>query len=183
MVAGWDVELVVVPRASKLMITANEIETIRSIAQAGSSYETIMRLLDETQWEIEADEVALGFLRVFIPDAADECYRLIIGYRDPKRPPYCLLTFSVFPDLEEYLTAFNAAFHSAAQTLTRYLGAPTASGQRRLHFRSWPYSYQRWSLPEGEFTLVQDEFDIQEGMDVTLWVQPVGTPIEDTASL
>ena len=76
-------------------------------------------MLSETQWEIEADEVDLGFLRVFIPDADDECYRLIIGYRDPDRPPYCLLTFSLFPDLEEHLAAFNATFHSAAQALTR----------------------------------------------------------------
>ena len=41
----------------------------------------------------------------------------------------------------------------------------------------------RWSLPEGEFTLVQDEFDIQDRMDITLWIQPVGTPIEKTVSL
>ena len=156
---------------------------VRSIARAGGDYDTIKRLLAETQWEIEVDEVDLGFLRVFIPDAKDECYRLIIGYRDPGHPPYCLLTFSLFPDSEEQLAAFNAAFHSAAQTLSRSLGVPTASGERRLSFRAWPYAYQRWSLPEGEFTLVQDEFDIQDGMDVTLWMQPVGTPLEETANL
>jgi hypothetical protein len=165
------------------MISAKDIETIRSIVRAGSDYDAIKRLLAETQWEFEADEVDLGFSRVFIPDAVDQCYRLIIGYRDPDRPPYCLLTFSLFPDSEERLSAFNAAFHSAAQTLTRYFGVPTASGHRQLSFRTWPYSYQRWSLPEGEFTLVQDEFDIQDGMDVTLWMQPVGTPIEETMSL
>ena len=81
------------------------------------------------------------------------------------------------------LAAFNAAFDSAAQTLTRYFGVPTASGSLQLSFRTWPYSYRRWSLPEGEFTLVQDEFDIQDGMDVTLWMQPVGTPIEETVNL
>ncbi len=165
------------------MLSAQDIETIRSVARAGSDYDTIKRLLGETQWEIEADEVDLGFLRIFIPDTDDECYRLIIGYRDPDHPPYCLLTFSLFPDSEEHLTAFNAAFHSAAQALTRNLGAPIASGERRLSFRTWPYAYQRWSLPEGEFTLVQDEFDIQDGMDVTLWMQPVGTPLEKTVTL
>ena len=66
---------------------------------------------------------------------------------------------------------------------TGCFGAPTASGYRQLSFRMWPYAYQRWSLPEGEFTLVQDEFDIQDGMDVTLWMQPVGTPLEETANL
>lgn len=31
--------------------------------------------------------------------------------------------------------------------------------------------------------IVQDEFDIQDGMDVTLWMQPVGTPLEETVNL
>jgi hypothetical protein len=165
------------------MISAKDIERIRSIIRAGSDYVAIKRLLAETEWEIEADEVDLGFLRVFIPDPVDECYRLIIGYRDPERPPYCLLTFSLSPDSEEHLAAFNAAFHSAAQTLIRHFGEPAASGQRQLSFRTWPYFYQRWSLPDGEFTLVQDEFDIQDGMDVTLWMQPIGTPLEETVTL
>jgi len=106
-----------------------------------------------------------------------------IGYRDPDHPPYSLLTFSLFPDSQEHLATFNVAFHSAAETLTRYFGPPTESGDHQLSFRTWPYAYQRWSLPEAEFTLVQDEFDIQDGMDVTLWAQPVGTPIEKTLHL
>jgi hypothetical protein len=162
------------------MISGQDIDTLRSIARAGGDYGALKRLIAETQWEIEADEVGLGFLRIFIPDPSDECYRLIIGFRDPGHPPYSLLTFALFPDLEEHLAAFNAAFQSTAEAITRYLGAPIAGGDRRLSHRTWPYAYQRWSLPEGEFTLVQDEFDIQEGMDVTLWIQPAGTPIERT---
>jgi len=85
--------------------------------------------------------------------------------------------------LSPKIPAFNAAFHSVAGALTQCLGAPGAVGDRRLSFRTWSYAYKRWSLPEGEFTLVQDEFDIQEGPDVTLWIQPVGTPIEKTLRL
>jgi hypothetical protein len=165
------------------MISTEDIDTLRSIARAGDDYGTIKRLLAERQWHIDEDDVDLGFLRVFIPDAADGRYRLILGYRDPDRPPYFLLTFSLFPDSEEHLAAFNSAFRSAAETLTRYLGAPTASGDHRLSFRTWSYAYRRWSLPEAEFTLVQDEFDVQDGIDVTLWAQPVGTPIEQTLQL
>lgn len=162
------------------MISAKDIQVIRSIVRAGSDYDAIKYLLASTHWEIDADEVDLGFLRVFLPDANDKYYRLIICYCDPDRPPFCLLTFSLFPDSKDHLAAFNAGFDSAAETLTRYFGGPNASGQRQLSFRTWPYSYRRWSLPEGEFTLVQDEFDIQDGMDVTLWMQPVGTPLEET---
>jgi hypothetical protein len=162
------------------MISAEEFETLRSIARAGDDYAAIKQLLAGTNWEIEEDDTDLGFLRIFIPDETDECYRLIIGYRDPERPPYSLLSFYVFPDSEENLAAFNSAFHSVAETIAQYLGAPTVSGEYQPTYRKWSYAHYRWSLPEGEFTLVQDEFDIQDGMDVTLWIQPVGTPLEET---
>jgi hypothetical protein len=35
-----------------------------------------------------------------------------------------------------------------------------------------------WVLADSTITLVQDELDIQFGMDVTLWIQPAGTKIE-----
>jgi hypothetical protein len=162
------------------MISAKDIDTLRAIARAGDDYGTIRRVVDATKWEIDEDDTDLGFLRIFIPDAADKYYRLIIGYRDPEHPPYSLLSFYVFPDSEEHLAAFSSAFQSAADAISQYFGAATLSGERRLSFRTWSYAYRRWSLPEGEFTLVQDEFDIQEGMDVTLWIQPVGTPLEET---
>jgi len=165
------------------MISAKDIDTLRSIARVGDDYIEIKKLLAATGWEIREDDSRLGHLRVFIPDAADEVYRLIIVYYDPERPPYLLLTFFLFPDSEDHIAAFNSAFRSTADTITRYLGAPAAAGDHRLSFRKWPYAYRRWSLPEGEFTLVQDEFDIQDGMDVTLWIQPVGTPIEETLHL
>lgn len=161
------------------MISAKDIEILRSIGRAGSDYDAIKGLLAETQWEIEEDEVDLGFLRIFIHDASGECYRLIVGYRDPDHPPYFLLTLAVLPEFERHLAEFNKSYRSAAETLTRHFGAPTMSGERQFSFRSWPYAYYRWSLPEGEFTLVQDEFDIQDGMDVTLWKHPVGTPLEE----
>lgn len=165
------------------MISAKDADTLRSIARARDDYHTIKRLLAATEWEIDEDNARLGFLRVFIPDTTDEYYRLIIGYRDPNHPPYSLLSFYLFPDSEEHLAAFNSAFNSTAAAMTGFFGAPTAKGDRRLSFRTWSYAYHRWSLPEGEFTLVQDEFDIQEGMDVTLWIQPIGTPIAEILDL
>lgn len=165
------------------MISAEDFNTLRSIAQAGQDYDAIKRLLEGAAWGVDEDDADLGFLRIFIPDATDECYRLIIGYRDPDRPPYSFLTFALFPASEEKLAAFNLVFHSAAEAIAQFLGAPTVSGERKLDFRTWSYAYYRWSLPEGEFTLVQDEFDIQEGMDVTLRIEPVGTPINVTLHL
>lgn len=162
------------------MISSKDIDIFRSIVRAGDDYEAIKRLLTGTQWTIDEDKVSLGFLRILVPDSSDESYRLIVGYRDPDHPPYCLLTFYLFPDAEDQLTAFNSAFDTVSKTLTQSLGVPTLKGDYQHSFRTWPYFYQRWSLPEAEFTLVQAEFDILDGMDVTLWAQPVGTPIEQT---
>src|SRR5262245_17405853 len=134
------------------MISAEGFETLRSIARAGQDYAAIKQLLEATQWEINDDNTDFGYLHVFIPDETDKCYRLIIGYDDPDRPPYSLLTFSLFPPSEQQLEAFNAAFHSAAEAIAQHVGAPTTGGERQLSFRKWSYAYYRWSLPEGEFT-------------------------------
>lgn len=160
------------------MISAKDIDLLRSIAKAGSDYDAVKRLVNGMQWEINGDEVGVG-LTAYIRDASGERYRLIIGCQDPYHPPYFLLTFTVLPEFEEDLPEFNAVFQTAVEMLTRCFGPATVSGTRQFSFRSWPYAYHRWSLPEGEFTLVQDEFDIQDGMDVTLWKHPVGTPLEE----
>lgn len=160
------------------MLSAEDFDTVRSIARAGSDYGEIKRLLATTNWEMDADDTDLGFLRFFIPDETDKFYRLIISYRDLDHPPYSLITFHISPDSEEHLPAFNAAFHATAEAISQFLDAPTISGERRPSYRSWSYAWCRWSFRENEFTLVQGEFDIQDGMDVTLWIQPPGTPID-----
>ncbi|SPE58479.1 hypothetical protein SBV1_2740004 [Verrucomicrobia bacterium] len=38
------------------MISAKDIDTLRSIARAGDDYGTIKRLLDMTEWEIDEDD-------------------------------------------------------------------------------------------------------------------------------
>lgn len=163
------------------MISSKDIDTLRAITRAGEDYDQIKQELVAVAWKIIEEDVDLGYLRVAIPDASNnECYRLIIGYRDNDHPSYSLLTFFNFPDSEEHVAKFNSAFQSVADAIKRTLGAPTSSGDHRLAFRTWSYAYHRWSLPEGEFTLIQDEFDIQAGMDITLWMQKVGTPIEKT---
>lgn len=166
------------------MISSKYLDTLRSIARARDDYSTIKRLVAETDWKIDEDETDLGYLRILIPaDLGGQYYTLIIGYNDPNRAPYSLLTFACFPDSEKHIPAFNELFRSVAEDITRHLGNPSVSGDHRFSFRTWPYSYHRWSLPEGEFTLVQDEFDIQSGIDVTLWIQPVGVTIQETLHL
>jgi hypothetical protein len=163
------------------MISATDMSVLRSIARAGDDYEEIKRYVVTQSWKIVEDELDLGYMQVTIPSpTGSEEYRLIIGYRDPQRPPYLLLSFFLFPDSQENIPAFNWAFRWAADVIGQILGPATVTGKHQLSFRSWPYAYHRWSLPEAEFTLIQDEFDVQDGLDITLWIQPVGTSIEET---
>jgi hypothetical protein len=53
------------------------------------------------------------------------------------------------------------------------LGPPSSFGEYTYpHREGWPYSYSWWSLADATIVLVQDEFDIQFGMDISLWVLP-----------
>ncbi len=166
------------------MISAADIHALRLIIRASENYVEIKRVLSTVDWKIEEDEPDLGYMRVGIPaDKAGGYFTLIIGYRDSEHPPYLILTFACFPDSSKSIAEFDEMFLAGVDSIQRVLGNPALSGRRQLSFRDWPYAYQRWSLPEGEFTLVQDEFDIQNGMDVTLWVQPIGTPLEKTLRL
>ena len=166
------------------MISGKYIDTLRSVPRSGYDYDAVKRLLSETDWRISEDETDLGYLRIGIPaDRLGGFYTLIVCYRDPDHGPHCLLTFACFADSESQVPPFNALFLSAAEDVAQHLGEPNVEGERRFSFRAWPYAYRRWSLPEAEYTLVQDEFDIQSGMDVTLWIQPVGTAIRETLRL
>lgn len=166
------------------MLSAKDIDTLRSIARAHGDYLKIKQVLGTVVWHITEDAPDLGYMRVDIPtDKVGEFYNLIVVCHDDERHPHLLLTFVCFPDSEGYIADFNAKFQAAANAIEQGLGKPNIIGQHQLSFRAWPYTYHRWSLPEGEFTLVQDEFDIQNGMDITLWIQPVGTPLEKTLHL
>ena len=98
------------------MISPKDLDTIRSIARTGGDYGAIKQLLAGTTSKIEEDAVDLGFLRVFILDAADECCRLITGYHDPDRPALFIAHVFRVSRFEEHLAAFNAAFQSATAT-------------------------------------------------------------------
>src|SRR6266404_9042102 len=127
------------------MISAKDIDVLRSIARAAGRYDEIKRQLAAVEWRILEDKVALGYLSALVPDSSNsQGYRLIIGYRDPEHPPYCLLSFFLFADSEERIAAFNSAFHSVADAIKQILGAPTSTGEHRLSFRNWSYSYHRW---------------------------------------
>jgi hypothetical protein len=68
----------------------------------------------------------------------------------------------------------RAGWCSAAATRCRAAERPSVYAHRA----AWRYSFAGWGLTDATLVLVQDELDIQFGMDVTLWVQPAGTSIQ-----
>jgi hypothetical protein len=58
------------------------------------------------------------------------------------------------------------------------LGPPSRTGSYYYHHRrECPYSFSWWGLKDASLALVQDEHDIQFGMDVSLWVLPEGIEV------
>jgi hypothetical protein len=50
------------------------------------------------------------------------------------------------------------------------LGQPRREGTYEFpHRTGWPYGFRAWRVPEEQVILLQDEHDIQFGMDVSLW--------------
>jgi hypothetical protein len=70
---------------------------------------------------------------------------------------------------------FDAAYRCLADVALETLGPAARTGRYEYaHRPGWPYSYCLWRLDEAQVILLQDEHDIQFGMDVSLWLFPPG---------
>lgn len=97
---------------------------------------------------------------------------------DGRRPRAYLPLFH-FEDYEDGRIVFDRVYDSLLQQTADLLGQPLLSGlYENLHRPGWPYKYAWWPLAKSTFALVQDEYDIQFGMDVSLWVLPGGVAFE-----
>jgi hypothetical protein len=66
---------------------------------------------------------------------------------------------------------FDAAFAAARQVTIGCLGEPFGTGTYEYRHRpGWPYSYAVWPGERAFFIILQDEIDIQFGMDVSIWL-------------
>ncbi len=158
-------------------ISKEHISILRSIAKAGFAYDSTKKLASAGRWELVDDESDLGFLRFSIASFVDEDPRTVVVEFDKSgRQPFAFVPLFCFPDMDEQIAVFDTAFQSVAQGLERVLGTAPTSGQYRYSHRKRQYAYAWWSLPDAELVLVQDEFDIQNGLDITLWVRSAGTP-------
>lgn len=160
-------------------ISTNHIATLRAIAKAGFTYHTTKQLAATSHWQLTDDEFDLGYLRFDIELMIGEPpLSAVVEFGNEERPPFAFIPIFCVPDCNTHLSEFDNSFQFLAWELDRILGTPILTGEYGYPHRPWHYSYRWWSLPEVELVLVQDEFDIQEGFDITLWLLPAGSPKE-----
>lgn len=162
---------------SSQTISASDLGVIRAIANAGFTYSSAKELAAAAHWELDQDEPSLGYLRFNVGLIAGEPpLSLVVEFGMDDRPAFAFIGLYGVPERDQHEAEFAAYFNAADQALQRSLGTPTSAGTYGYPHRTWLYNYSWWSLTDASLALVQDEFDIQSGFDVTLWVFRPGTP-------
>ncbi len=164
-------------KARMMAISKDEITALCALAKAGFNPGAARDIGTGSGWNIAEDEVELGFLRFDLEILqGHEPRSLVVEIGDGERSSFAFVGLFCFPELEQQLPEFRGAFDSVAQALEEVIGEPSISGDYGYAHRAWRYAYHWWSLPDTELVLVQDEFDIQSGFDVTLWILRAGSP-------
>jgi hypothetical protein len=157
------------------------VAVLRAISHAGFAYAPTKALCEAAGWRLVDDEPDLGYLRYDMPLAAgsDEQRPLSVLIAESNKPPLAFAPLFYFEEYDEGREPLDHAFRFLADQLAGFLGAAGRSGVYSYpHRAGWLYSFAGWELDDATLVLVQDEFDIQFGMDVTLWVQPAGSAIQ-----
>jgi hypothetical protein len=161
--------------------SSNVVAVLRTISRAGFAYAQTKELAEAAGWKLIDDELDLGYVRfdVQLVPGRDVRRPLAVEVCESGRPPRAFVPLFYFEEHEVRREPFDKAHRSLSEQLTRVLGPPSLSGEYCYqHREEWIYLYSWWSLADAEFVLVQDEFDIQFGMDVSLWVLPAGAAVE-----
>lgn len=142
-----------------------------AISRAGFAYNQIKSICASAAWQLVDDDPDLGYIRYEIVLAAGSSERRPVSIRiaESNESPFAFVPLFYFDEYDEGRELFDQAFRTLADQLKLFLGRPAQSGEYSYSHRSaWPYLFAGWMLPDATLMLVQDEFDIQFGMDVTL---------------
>jgi hypothetical protein len=153
-----------------------DLSALRAIASADFRYEEATRLGLAAGWALSSDDPDLGYVQFFIDlkETRDNRRLLSIGLRDGPAGRFAMLPLYYFEDAPDVDRGpFDRAFHTLSNALSVAFGPVVQGGQYSYpHRAGWSYSHSWWRLPDALFALVQDEHDIQFGMDVSLWTFP-----------
>jgi hypothetical protein len=167
--------------------TERELTVLRSIARAEFGYGKTKDICSRAGWELAADERHLGFLQYYIDFGGRRTNRrlLAVCVREGSEGPFAFVPLYCFGEnagdpAQLPRGPFDRAFRHIATGLETILGKAYRAGAYTYAHRgdAWPYSYMWWRVADASLALVQDEFDIQLGMDVSLWVQPARAKVK-----
>lgn len=156
------------------------VAVLRAISRAGFSYRRTKDLCQAARWKLVDDQLDLGYVAFDMGMAPGEDFprRLNVEVRESGRPPRAFVPLFYFEEYDVNREPFDQAYRSLTEQLASVLGPPSSFGEYTYpHRKGWRYFYSWWSLADAAFVLAQDEFDIQFGMDVTLWVLPANAKV------
>ena len=161
---------------------AEVIAGLVAVAQCGFGYEAVKGIAASIGWRLDGDEPEFGYVTYQVPTGitatAGES-RLCVLFRREGQAPKALLPLFASEQFEDDRPLFDSIFAATADRIAGVLGPRSSSGQYEYGHRvGWQYRYTTWAGAGATLVLVQDEFDIQFGMDVTLWTLPAGTPVK-----
>lgn len=156
------------------------VTVLRAISRAGFGYQPTKKLAQAAGWKLVDDEFDLGFVAFEMPlGSTNEVRRLAVEVSESGRSRLAFVALFSYEEYEVQWEPLDEAYQSLCQQMANVIGPPSASGEFRYSHRpGWLYSCCWWPLSDTTLILTQDEFDIQFGMDVTLWIMPAGTTVE-----
>jgi hypothetical protein len=161
--------------------SAGALDVLRAITRAGFAYSAAKSLCDVAGWRLLDDEPDLGYVRYDMPlEAGSDQWRVVsVLVAETTASPGAFAQLFWYEEYDAARGPFDAAFHTIAAQVAALLGPASRSGEYRYpHSPDWPYLFAGWRLSDAVLVLVQDESDIQFGMDITLWVKPAGAATE-----
>lgn len=167
----------------KVYMPSNEaIAVLLAISRSGFDYALTKAICNAAGWGLVDDELDLGYIRfaMHVENGLESSSRLLsVWVAENGHTPWAFVPLFYFEEYEQEREPFDDAFRSLSAQLTGLLGEASRVGTYGYPHRvGWSYYFAGWALADATLLLVQDELDIQFGMDVTLWVQPSGTMIE-----
>ena len=157
------------------------VKVLRTLSHTGFAYAPSKAVCEAAGWGLVDDEFDLGYIRYAMRLETDSDQRRLLSVRiaEAGKPPWAFVPLFYFEEYEKSREPFDCAFHTLTEHLAGFVGTASRMGSYSYpHRAGWMYSFAGWVLSDATLVLVQDELDIQFGMDVTLWVQPTGTMIE-----
>jgi hypothetical protein len=155
-----------------------ELDTMRAISAAGFGYEGTKEICARAGWEPWVDEPDIGFIQYQVDLGGQKGnQRLFSVCLAEESGPFAFVPLYYFDDYrgdpaEHDRSPFDLAYREVLAALAS-LSEPYQAGSYQLdHRENWPYSYSWWKCEDASLVLLQDEYDIQFGMDVSLWIFP-----------